>query len=62
MFSFRHRQTSIEETPGGDAAGFGNMNEMFANLNAGAGGKPSFEDFDDEEKEDSDDEEIPNLE
>lgn len=48
--------------PGGaDAGGFGNMQEMFANLNSGAASKPNFDDFD-EEKEDSDDEEIPNLE
>lgn len=45
---------------GGD---FGNMQNMFANLNA-AGGKPNFDDFDDvdETQGDSDDEEIPNLE
>lgn len=47
---------------GGDAGGFGNMQEMFANLNSGAASKPNFDDFDEEEKEDSDDEEIPNLE
>lgn len=55
------KKQTLEENPTGDA-GFGNMNEMFANLNAGAAGKPNFDDFDDEEKEDSDDEEIPNLE
>jgi len=51
-----------EEGGGGDAGGFGNMQEMFANLNSGAASKPNFDDFDEEEKEDSDDEEIPNLE
>lgn len=54
-----------EEGGGGmpDAGGFGNMQEMFANLNSGAGGKPNFDDFgEDEAKEDSDDEEIPDLE
>lgn len=51
-----------EEGPA-DAGGFGNMQEMFANLNSGAAGKPSFDNFgDDLEKEDSDDDEIPNLE
>lgn len=50
------------EEGGGDAGGFGNMQEMFANLNSGAASKPNFDDFDGEEKEDSDDEEIPNLE
>lgn len=47
---------------GGDAGGFGNMQEMFANLNSGAATKPNFDDFDADDKEDSDDEEIPNLE
>lgn len=46
---------------GPEAGGFGNMQEMFANLNSGAASKPNFDDFE-EEKEDSDDEEIPNLE
>lgn len=50
-----------EEEGGGDAGGFGNMQEMFANLNSGAASKPNFDDLE-EEKEDSDDEEIPNLE
>lgn len=52
--------SDIEEG-GGDAGGFGNMQEMFANLNSGAASKPNFDDLE-EEKEDSDDEEIPNLE
>lgn len=51
-----------EEDGGGDAGGFGNMQEMFANLNSGAASKPNFDDFDEEKEEDSDDEEIPNLE
>lgn len=40
------------------------MQEMFANLNSGAAGKPSFDNFGDdlEKEEDSDDDEIPNLE
>lgn len=53
---------SCTEEGGGDAGGFGNMQEMFANLNSGAAPKPNFDDFGEEEKEDSDDEEIPNLE
>lgn len=50
-----------EEEGAGD---FGNMQNMFANMNAagGAGGKPSFDDFEEGAHEDSDDEEIPNLE
>lgn len=51
--------------PGGGGPGdFANMQNMFANLNAGAG-KPNFDDFgapDGGDAEDSDDEEIPNLE
>lgn len=43
---------------GGD---FSNMQNMFANMGAGAG-KPNFDDFNDQPEEDSDDEEIPNLE
>lgn len=47
---------------GGGAGDFGNMQNMFANLNA-AGGKPNFDDFGGAAgEEDSDDEEIPNLE
>lgn len=38
------------------------MQEMFANLNPGAAGKPNFDDFEEEQNADSDDEEIPNLE
>lgn len=54
---------SADEAGGPDAGGFGNMQEMFANLNSGAAGKPNFDDFDEEENGgDSDDEEIPNLE
>lgn len=52
-----------EDGPDPGAGGFGNMQNMFANLNA-SGGKPNFDDFDDVEENqgDSDDEEIPNLE
>lgn len=62
---WRDEESDYDEEDGGgggaDAGGFGNMQEMFANLNSGAASKPNFDDFD-EEKEDSDDEEIPNLE
>lgn len=37
------------------------MENMFAGLNT-AGGKPGFDDLGDEQEEDSDDEELPNLE
>lgn len=52
-----------EGGPNPGAGDFGNMQNMFANLNA-AGGKPNFDDFGgaEGEEEDSDDEEIPNLE
>lgn len=62
---WRDEESDYDDEDGGgggpDAGGFGNMQEMFANLNSGAASKPNFDDFD-EEKEDSDDEEIPNLE
>lgn len=51
----------LPEEAGEQPADFGNMQNMFANLNA-AGGKPNFDDFDADAQEDSDDEEIPNLE
>lgn len=50
--------------PVGGAGDLSSMQNMFANLNA-AGGKPNFDDFggpEGEAEEDSDDEEIPNLE
>lgn len=59
---WRDEESDYDEEEGADAGGFGNMQEMFANLNSGAASKPNFDDFDEEEKEDSDDEEIPNLE
>lgn len=58
-FDFRFQAAEEGGDPG---AGFGNMQEMFANLNSGAASKPNFDDFDEEEKGDSDDDDIPNLE
>lgn len=45
---------------GGGPDGFSNMENMFAGLNTSSA-KPTFDDLDDEQ-EDSDDEELPNLE
>jgi len=49
-----------DDEEGGAADGFSNMENMFAGLNT-SGAKPGFDDLEDEQ-EDSDDEELPNLE
>jgi len=55
---WRDEDDDEEEEAGPD--GFNNMENMFAGLNT-AGAKPGFDDLEDEQ-EDSDDEELPNLE